>query len=160
MPDAGAGSTSGAVLGSGSVGKEVCGPRAGREEGVVWRGGAGEEDVELGVGFAAIADVERRFRGRWVAGFGDVDGGAAVEVVGGDRGLSGFGVLLPLLCADGGLELLGEEVSFCESDWERCRSASSDAFFLLSWLFVDRCPGVWLLVGAFSRGGSESSGIS
>lgn len=46
MPDAGATSTSGAVLGSGRVGKDVCGPRAGRDEGVVWRGGAGEEDCE------------------------------------------------------------------------------------------------------------------
>lgn len=122
MPDAGAGSTSGAVFGSGSVGKDVCGPRAGREEGVVWRGGAGDEDCDcdcaVGVGFAAMADVERRFRGRWGGvGFGDVDGGARV-VVGGERGLSGLGVLLPLLCADGGLELLdeGEELSFCVKD--------------------------------------------
>ena len=143
MPDAGAGSTSGAVLGSGSVGKEVCGPRAGREEGVVWRGGPGdEEEVELGVGFAAIADVERRFKGRWAAGLGEVGGGAVVEVEDGETGLSSLDVLLPLLCADGGLELLGEGLSFCDSDWERCRNASSEAFFLLSWLFEDRCPGV------------------
>jgi hypothetical protein len=72
MPDAGAGSTSGAVLGSGRAGKEVCGPRAGREEGVVTRVGAGEEacEAEEGVGLNAMADVDRRFRGRWEDGGG------------------------------------------------------------------------------------------
>lgn len=61
--------------------------------------------------------MERRFRGRWaVVGFGDVAGGAMAEIVGGERGLSGLGVLLPLLCAEGGLELLEDEPSFCDKD--------------------------------------------
>jgi hypothetical protein len=46
MPLAGAGSTTGAFFGSGREGKDVCGPLAGREEGVVWRAGAGEEDCD------------------------------------------------------------------------------------------------------------------
>lgn len=54
IPDAGAGGTSGAVLGSGSGGCVVCGPREGRWMGVVVdgrevvrSGGAGEEDVDV-----------------------------------------------------------------------------------------------------------------
>ena len=97
MPDAGAGSTSGAVLGSGRVGKEVCGPRAGAdfEEGVVWRGGAGEEDVLCVVGLLAIAEVERKFRGLWGFGEDEEEEGAASVFTGGERGLSGLGVLRP-----------------------------------------------------------------
>jgi len=71
--------------------------------------------------------------------------GIGVEVAGGDRGLSGFGVAVPLLCAEGGFELDFGDVgpaSFCDKDCDRCRNANSEAFFLLSWLFVDRCPGV------------------
>jgi hypothetical protein len=76
-----------------------------------------------------MADVDRRFRGRWVlVRFGDVDAGIDI---GGERGLSGLSV--PLLCADGGLELLGGgRGSLCVRDWERERSAKSEAFFLLS----------------------------
>jgi hypothetical protein len=137
MPDAGAGSTFGAVFGSGSAGKEMCGARVWRE-GVAWFA-AGEDadcdcDCEGGVDFGAIADVERRFRGRWVVGvgFGDIIGRPGVDV-GGERGVSGLGVLLPLL-VDAALELLdeGEEASFCESDCDRARSANSGAFFRLS----------------------------
>jgi hypothetical protein len=67
MPLAGAGCTSGAVFESGKGGNEVCGPRGGRGAGVVFRGGAGEA-TPAGEGFAAIADVERRFRGRLESG--------------------------------------------------------------------------------------------
>jgi hypothetical protein len=63
IPEAGAGATSGAVFGSGRGGNDVCGPLAAFEavsvglevEFVV-------EDEELGL--LAIADVERRAKGR------------------------------------------------------------------------------------------------
>jgi hypothetical protein len=74
MPLAGAGCTSGAVFRSGKGGKEVCGPRGGRGAGVVLSGGAGEA-APAGVGFAAIADVERRFRGRLESGEEERDAG-------------------------------------------------------------------------------------
>jgi hypothetical protein len=66
--------------------------------------------------------------------FGEEAEGAGVDAVGGERGISGLGVALPFLCAEGGLGLFGEEEleSFWDSDCERERNASSDAFFLLS----------------------------
>lgn len=107
----------------------------------------------------AIADADRRLSGRGAVGFvrfGDEAEGAGVDVdavVGGERGCSvavavpdpdpDRGVARPLLCDEGGFELLGDELeSFCDNDCERCRKASSEAFFLLSWLLVDKCPGV------------------
>ena len=61
--------------------------------------------------------MDLRFKGRWaVVGFGDVAESAVDDAVGGDCGSSGFGVLLPLLCVDGDLVLLPEELSFWTSD--------------------------------------------
>ena len=114
MPLAGAGWTSGAVFGSGNGGNDRCGPRGARWPGGVLFGGAGEEVAVLGL--AAIAEVERRFKGRGVVAFAadrEADGGFET---GGERGLSGFDTLLPLLCDDeGGLgdfEVDDEEDSF------------------------------------------------
>jgi hypothetical protein len=62
--------------------------------------GAGEEAPAV-LGLDAIADVERRFKGRGVVALEtdrEADGGP-----GGERGFSGFDALLPLLCDDGGL---------------------------------------------------------
>ena len=53
------------------------------------------------LGLAAIADVERRFKGRGVVAFEverEADGGTERFETGGERGFSGFGVALPLLC--------------------------------------------------------------
>ena len=93
MPLAGAGSTSGAVFGSGRGGNGTCGPRGGRWAGVAFRGVIGEEFPSL-CGFGAIADVDRIFRG--LRGSGVACGaatGAGVLETGGERGLSSFGVL-------------------------------------------------------------------
>lgn len=63
IPEAGAGATSGAVFGSGRGGNDVWGPLAGFEAAIV--GLEVEfvvEDEELGL--LAIADVERRAKGR------------------------------------------------------------------------------------------------
>ncbi len=81
--------------------------------------GAGVDELEddvFAVGLDAIADVDRRFRGR--GGFGLVDGGAGVLELGGETGFSGLGSCLPLLCADGGLDadLGGDAESFCDND--------------------------------------------
>jgi hypothetical protein len=65
IPEAGAGATSGAVLGSGSGGKDVWGPLAGFEAGVVGLGvvaGVGEEVIVDGL--LAMADVDRKAMGR------------------------------------------------------------------------------------------------
>jgi len=65
IPEAGAGATSGAVLGSGGGGKDVWGPLAGFEARAVGLGvvvGVGEE-VEVD-GLLAMADVERKATGR------------------------------------------------------------------------------------------------
>ncbi len=100
MPLAGAGCTSGAVFGSGRGGNDVCGPRGARCAGGVLLEGAGEEAPAV-LGLDAIADVERRFKGRGVVALEtdrEADGGP-----GGERGFSGFDALLPLLCDDGGL---------------------------------------------------------
>jgi hypothetical protein len=97
MPLAGAGWTSGAVFGSGKGGYGMCGPRGARCAGGVLLGGAGEE-VPAVLGLGAIADVERRFKGRGVVALEterEADGGA-----GGERGFSCFDALLPLLCDD------------------------------------------------------------
>lgn len=72
--------------------------------------GAGELDADCGV-LDAIADVDRRLRGRGAVGFirfGDEAEGAGVDTVGGERGSSGLGVALPFLCAEGGFGLLGD----------------------------------------------------
>lgn len=140
IPDAGAGWTFGAFSGSGSGGKEVCGPR-----GVFWwvvttilRSGAGAGPFAgtAGLGLAAIAEVERRFRGR--EGFGGAEGAFGVVVNrAGDTGLSGF-ACLPALCITGGsfeegdFDDEGEEDSFCVKDCERVRKVRSECFFLLS----------------------------
>jgi len=135
IPLAGAGCTSGAVFGSGSGGKGMYGPFGG---GCRCAGpeGAGEDLVPCGV-FGAIADVERRLRGLGAVGFmrlGDNEAGTGVEIAGGDRGLFGLGVAVPLLCVEGGLEDFGDvgPASFCDKDCDRCRNANSEAFFLLS----------------------------
>jgi hypothetical protein len=63
IPDAGAGKTSGAVIGSGNGGTEVCGPLGGLEAAI-----EGLDDIVI-VGEAAfrgrlaIADVERNAKG-------------------------------------------------------------------------------------------------
>jgi len=65
IPEAGAGATSGAVLGSGRGGKDVWGPLAGFEAGAVGLGvvaGVGE-DVAVD-GLLAMAEVERKATGR------------------------------------------------------------------------------------------------
>lgn len=90
MPLAGAGSTSGAVFGSGRGGKGVCGPR-GRWAGVAFREVVTGEGFPSLFGFEAIADVERMFRG--LRGSGVLAAGAGVLETGGERGLSGFGVV-------------------------------------------------------------------
>jgi hypothetical protein len=93
MPLAGAGSTSGAVFGSGSGGNGTCGPRGGRWAGVVFCEVMGEGFPSL-LGFEAIADVDRIFKG--LRGSGVACGaatGAGVLEIGGERGLSDFGVL-------------------------------------------------------------------
>jgi len=117
MPLAGAGWTSGAVLGSGRGGNDICGPRGALWAGGVLFGGAGEEVAVLVLG--AIADVERRFKGRGVVAL-ETDreaesGGWRLET-GGERGLSGFDALLPLLCDDDGgfgdFEVEDEDGSF------------------------------------------------
>ena len=72
------------------------------------RGGAGEEAADFG----AIAEVERRFSGLGVLGLTPDREEAEAFDIGGERGLSGLGTLLPLLCDDGGLgvfEVDGEE---------------------------------------------------
>ena len=92
MPLAGAGCTSGAVLGSGRGGKARCGPRGARWAGVVFRGGAGEEEPPATEGLGAMADVERRFRGRREsAGEEEAAGAAGVLELGGESGCSGLG---------------------------------------------------------------------
>lgn len=90
MPLAGAGSTSGAVLGSGRGGNGIWGPRGGRWAGVVFREVIGEPFPCL----EAIADVDRRFIGLRGSGFaGGATGGVGVLEIGGDREFSSFGVL-------------------------------------------------------------------
>jgi hypothetical protein len=118
MPLAGAGWTSGAVFASGRGGNGMCGPRGARWAGVELFGGAGEELVAV-LGLAAIADVERRFKGRGVVAVEanrEADGGAEGVETGGERGFSGLGVALPLPCdEDGGFgvfELEDEDDSF------------------------------------------------
>lgn len=128
MPLAGAGSTSGAVFGSGRGGNGICGPRGGRWAGVVVRGGAGDDPPSLG--FGAIAEVERRLSGRRDSGTAN---GPGVLDTGGEVG--GSGLVVWVREEDGfvaDFEVDTEEGSFWERDWDRCRRASSDAFFLLS----------------------------
>lgn len=150
IPEAGAAWTSGAFAGSGRGGNDVCGPR-----GVFWwvvtttfrsGAGAGTLDGIAALGFAAIADVERWFKGR--GGFGGADGAVGVMVNrAGETGLSGLAACLVLLCTggsfeEGDLDDEGEEDSFCVKDCERVRRLRSDCFFLRSWLLVDKWPGV------------------
>jgi hypothetical protein len=58
--------------------------------------------------------------------------------------VSDFGGVFPLLYIGGSLDGFGDGAvaSFWVSDWDRWRSAISMVFFLRSWLFVDKCPGV------------------
>ena len=121
MPDAGAGWTSGAVLGSGREGKAVYGLCwAGIREGVVVRVCAGEEILDW-EDLGAIAEVDRRFIGRGVVGLmmlrvGVEAEGSVVRLLGGEvrsclevsLPCSGLGVSLPW-----GLEEdFGDEESF------------------------------------------------
>jgi hypothetical protein len=74
--------------------------------------GVGDGMLPSCLGFDAMADVDRRFRALFEA---DVDwerGGAFSRVLGGESGLSGFGVALPLPCVVGDLADLGDS---CES---------------------------------------------
>ena len=65
-------------------------------------GGAGEE-LPAVLGLGAIADVERRFKGRGVVALEiDREADSGAEDTGGERGLSGLEALLPLLCDDDG----------------------------------------------------------
>ena len=80
-------------------------------------GGAGDEVAVLGLG--AIAEVERRFKGRGVVALEtdrEADNGAGGFETGGERGLSGLDALPPLLCDDeggfGDFEVEDEEDSF------------------------------------------------
>lgn len=133
----------------------VCGPLAGREiaaAGVGVNVGAGE--VVLW-GLLAMAEVERKTKGLR-SSFPDAWTAA-------DEGLScsgfsdDFVIPEPLVCA-GNFGTLGEDF---EADCDRCRASFDTASFRLSTLFVDRCPGVWLLEGvAVSRVGIASSGMS
>lgn len=68
-------------------------------------------------------------------------GGLADE---GEKELSGFGVCLPL--------------SILEEDF--AVDLEVEAPLRLLSLFLDKCPGVWLLFGRLCCGGSVSSGIS
>lgn len=116
MPLAGAGSTSGAVFGSGSGGNGMCGPRGGRWAGVVFLVVTGEGPLASLFGLGAIAEVERMFRGRRSSGFaGGAEGGAGVLETGGERGFSGLGVVA---ARDGGRleEDLGDSESFWDND--------------------------------------------
>jgi len=101
MPLAGAGSTSGAVLGSSRGGKGICGPRGCLCEGVRVRMGAGETPPPP-PGLGAIADVERRLGVRR----GSIDGAFGILAEDGESEFSGLGAwrMLPLLCAEGGFE--------------------------------------------------------
>jgi hypothetical protein len=69
IPEAGAGCTSGAVSGEGRAGYAVYGRccAGARCDGVAFREGVGD-DVLPSDDFGAIADVERRFKGRDAAG--------------------------------------------------------------------------------------------
>jgi hypothetical protein len=96
----------------------MCGPRGALCAGGVLFGGAGEE-VPAVLGLGAIAEVERRFKGRGAVALDtdkEADSGAEGFETGGESGLSGLDVLLPLLCDDeGGLgdfEVEEEEGSF------------------------------------------------
>jgi hypothetical protein len=81
---------------------------------VTTRAGVGD-GTPSGLGFDAMADVDRIFRGRLAA---ETDcergGGALALVLGGDRGFSGLGVALPPLSTVGDLPGLGD--SGC--DWD------------------------------------------
>jgi hypothetical protein len=90
MPLAGAGCTSGVVLGSGRGGKGMCGPLGARWAGVIFLGGAGEETSPAAEGLGAMADVERRFRGR--RGSGGEEGATNVLELDEKSECSGLGV--------------------------------------------------------------------
>jgi hypothetical protein len=141
IPDAGAGWTSGAVSAEGRGGNAVYGRCCAgtRCEGVVFREGAGD-GLFPSDGLGAIADVERRFRGRDAVGllmlrFGEDTEGFGVRSVGGGRGGSTCGGAVPLLYIGGSLEEDfgdGDDNSFVDSDCERCRRVASIVFFLRS----------------------------
>lgn len=103
IPEAGAGGTSGALSMEGRGGKAVYGRCCAGTccEGVVFLVGEGEEARVL-EGLGAIADVERRFRGRDAVGslilrFGDEAEGFGVRVVGEGCMVSSLGGTAPLL---------------------------------------------------------------
>ena len=80
----------------------MCGPRGVLCAGVVFRGGAGEGPPPA-LGFDAIADVDRMFRGFRGSGIDDTDV-AGVLGTGVESGFSDLVEELPLLCDGGGLE--------------------------------------------------------
>lgn len=92
-----------------------------RCEGVRFGGGVGDEVLPSGC-FGAIAEVERRFRGRDAAGLlilrlGEEADGLGARCVGEGRAISNFEGPFPLLCAEGGLDDFGGVVE--ESLWDR-----------------------------------------
>jgi hypothetical protein len=122
-------------------------------------------DAEF-VGLLAIAEVDRRTRGR-LSSFPDPCDGTVVAADSRDLSVD-CGVLstflripFPLLC-NGNLGTGVVDPEPLVTDCDRCREDSlslEDDCLRRSVLLVDKCPGVWLLEGA-SRAGSESSGIS
>jgi hypothetical protein len=109
-----------------------------RCDGVVFREGAGDE-LFPSDGLGAIADVERRFKGRDAIGlltlrFGEDAEGFGMRCVRGGRGRSALGGGFPLLYIGGSLDDFGDGVveSFWDSDCDRCRCVASIVFFLRS----------------------------
>lgn len=168
IPEAGAGATSGAVLGSGRGGKDVCGPLGFFATGTVGFGvvdGAGE--LVLGC-LLAMAEVERRAVGRR----GSSLPGAAVELdaaapFGCSDRSEDLALRIPLLRGgslgtgvgvEDGCEDLDAEAD-CDLDRASFEEEAED-LLRFSELLLERWPGVWLLEGACSRGGTESSGMS
>lgn len=82
IPDAGAGRTLGASLGSGNDGYGIERPRGGR-----CTGGTGEDEFAEEGTFGVMADVERRLMGLWVSSLGSC--GTGLLFSDGDRSFSG-----------------------------------------------------------------------
>jgi hypothetical protein len=137
IPEAGAGETSGAVVGSGTGGNLVCGPRLGRDAFEIGLGvGIRAGDVVLLMGLLAMADVERNTNGRR----------SSFTFAGtvADEGLdcsdfSGVFVIPKPLGCTGTFGTLGDDL---EADCDRCRESFDGTSLRLSMLFEARCPGV------------------
>ncbi|EGY15242.1 uncharacterized protein VDAG_06096 [Verticillium dahliae VdLs.17] len=149
MPEAGAGGTSGAVLGSCRGGKAVNWPRCGGARVCEWTllectVLAVRDGVGPGVGLPAIADVDRNAIGRReslsrASALVGADSASVACLPGGMDG-GGFGARDEVLVDErgvlGGLDELWRDA--WEADWERCRMDNSEGFRLRSWLLVDR----------------------